>query len=63
MPAAKPTEAAIARAIRAARREGCGVVSVRNGEIRILVNEAPEPLASPEPEGDNPWDSTLKTGT
>ncbi len=62
MPAPKPTEAAIARAIRAAKREGCGVVEVANGAIRILVNEDDETLPSPKNEG-NPWDETLGTGT
>ena len=62
MSAPRPTEAAIARAIRAARREGCGVVEVANGAIRILVNDDAEPLPSPE-NGENPWDETLGTGT
>ena len=62
MPAARPTEAALARAIRAAKREGCGVVEVREGTIRILVNETEAPLTSPEPEVSG-WDETLGTGT
>lgn len=51
MPAARPTEAQIVRAIRAAKREGWGVVEIHNGAIRILAIE-PEPvLPSPKAGG------------
>lgn len=61
MPAARPTEAQIARAIRAAKREGWGVVEIHNGAIRILAIE-PEP--APPSEGEvNPCDEIFGTGT
>lgn len=62
MPAPKPTEAQMARAIEAARRTGCNVVKVQDGAIYFLVNEAAEVLTSPEQEEDNPWDKATGTG-
>lgn len=61
MPAARPTEAQIARAIRAAKREGWGVVEIHNGAIRILAIE-PEPTLPSEGEA-NPCDEIFGTGT
>ena len=44
MPASRPTEAAIARAIRAAQRAGAGVVEIDGHVIRIAVSgDVPQP--------------------
>ncbi len=58
MPAARPTEAAIARACKAARRAGGGVVEIRDGTIRIIVTEAAPDVASGQTAEDE-WDSKL----
>lgn len=46
MPAARPTEAAIRRAIVAAREAGAAEVQIDGSVIRILVAPAVEPVAS-----------------
>lgn len=45
------TQSQIARAIRAARREGCAAVEVL-GAIRIYLDEAPIAALPSQPEGD-----------
>lgn len=62
MPAPKPTEAQMTRAIEAARRTGCSVVKVKDGAIYFLVNETPEVVTSPEQEEVNPWDAAMGIG-
>ncbi|WP_156943990.1 hypothetical protein [Roseivivax isoporae] len=47
MPAAAPTEAQIARAIRAARREGCTSVELWGGALKIRLKDD-EPLPQNE---------------
>ncbi len=50
MPATPPTEAQIARAIRAARREGCAAVELWGGALKIKLTDdfAEESLPQPE---------------
>ncbi|MEL7397992.1 MAG: hypothetical protein AAFN44_16650 [Pseudomonadota bacterium] len=63
MPAARPTEAALARAIAATRRAGGGIVEVTDAGIRIVVNGDSLGVSLPEQEG-NPWDkATERTAT
>jgi hypothetical protein len=50
MPAARPTEAAIARAVRAAQRTGARAVEIDRGVIRIVV--APGEAALPSQASD-----------
>jgi hypothetical protein len=63
MPAARPTEAAIARAIRAAQRAGAGAVEIDRGVIRILVAPGAHPLPSPpDSDGEAAWDAAFGIG-
>lgn len=63
MPAARPTEAAIARAVRAAQRTGAHAVEIERGVIRILVAPGDAPLRSPD-QGDEvaAWDRAFGAG-
>lgn len=62
MPAADPSEAKIARALRAAEREGWEVVEIQGNRIRFLAKKEDVPVTSPETEV-NPWDAKLKMVT
>lgn len=59
---ARLTEALIARAIRAARKENCKVVEIgdKDRAIRILVDDGAQPLASrEEDDGEGAWEDRL----
>ena len=64
MPAARPTEAAIARAIRAAQRTGAGAVEIDRHVIRILVAPGSAPVPSPANTDDEvaAWDAAFGAG-
>lgn len=66
MPAARPTEAAIARAIRGVEKAGlsvCGVDFLGDGQFRVLVGEPSQPLASPgASEEERAWEEALAAG-
>jgi hypothetical protein len=63
MPAARPTEAAIARAVRAAQRTGARAVEIDRGVIRIVVAPGEPPLPSPDQDDEvAAWDRALGTG-
>jgi hypothetical protein len=60
MPAARPTEAAIARAIRAARREGAPAIEIDRGVIRIVVSPGAAPLRSADQDDEvAAWDAAF----
>jgi hypothetical protein len=63
MPAARPTEAAIARAVRAAQRTGARAVEIDRGVIRIVVAPGDQPLPSPDQDDEvAAWDRAFGAG-
>lgn len=59
---ARPTQAEVARAIRAARREGCAVVEVTPAGVRIYVDASTAPALPSSQEG-NSCDNLFDPGS
>lgn len=53
------TQATMERAIRAAKKQGCGVVEVTGDAIRIIVSEDEPMQPSPQESGNNTCDEAF----